>query len=131
MLLAYVQASVLLIQVAVLLQKSIRISDAVSRFSGDEFVIVLENLNENAQEALETVDQITKLILANLHELYHLGDVDCKSTASIGIVLFGLHGRTQQELLKHADIAIYYAKKSGCNRATVYDESMQKDTNIE
>jgi diguanylate cyclase (GGDEF)-like protein len=94
MLLAYVQASVLLIQVAERLQKSIRISDAVSRFGADEFVIVLENLNENAQEALEAADQITKLILANLNELYHLGYVDYKGTASIGIVLFGLHGST-------------------------------------
>ena len=42
MLLAYVQASVLLIQVAEQLQKSIRISDAVSRFGGDAFVIVLK-----------------------------------------------------------------------------------------
>ena len=57
-------------------------------------MIVLENLNKNAQEALEAVDQITKLTLANLNELYHLGGVDYKRTASIGIVLFGLHGST-------------------------------------
>ena len=63
-----------------------------------------ENSNKNAQEALEAVDKITKLILANLTELYHLVDVDYKRTASIGIVLFGLHGSTQQELLKHTDM---------------------------
>ena len=57
-------------------------------------MIVLENLNKNAQEALEAVDQITKLTLANLNELYHLGDVDYKRTASIGIVLFSLHAST-------------------------------------
>ena len=55
---------------------------------------MLENLNKNAQEALEAVDQITKLTLANLNELYHLVDVDYKRTASIGIVLFSLHGST-------------------------------------
>ncbi|MDE0925487.1 MAG: diguanylate cyclase [Methylophilaceae bacterium] len=90
-----------------------------------------ENSNKNTQEALEAVDKITKLILANLNELYHLVDVDYKRTASIGIVLFGLHGSTQQELLKHADIAMYHAKKSVCNRANIYDESMQKDADIE
>lgn len=53
-----------------------------------------KNSNKNAQEALQAVDKITNLILANLNELYHLGGVDYKRTASISIVLFGLHGST-------------------------------------
>jgi len=122
---------ILLIKVAERLKESVRESDTVSRFGGDEFVMVLENLNEQPEVALQEIDQIVKLILANLNQPYHLKDIDYLSTPSIGVALFGEHGRTQLELLKHADIAMYQAKKTGRNKASVYDKNMQKHEEIE
>lgn len=116
----------LLVQVAERLKDSVRESDTASRFGGDEFVLLLENLNENAQVALQEVDQITQKMIASLNAPYHLTGVDYLSTPSIGVALFGEHGRTQQALLKHADIAMYHAKRTGRNRVSIYDESMQK-----
>ena len=122
---------ILLIKVAERLKESVRESDTVSRFGGDEFVMVLENLTEQPEVALQEIDQIVKLILANLNQPYHLKDIDYLSTPSIGVALFGEHGRTQLELLKHADIAMYQAKKTGRNKASVYDKNMQKHEEIE
>ena len=80
---------------------------------------------------MQEIDQLVKLILANLNQPYHLKDIDYLSTPSIGVALFGEHGRTQLELLKHADIAMYQAKKTGRNKASVYDKNMQKHEEIE
>lgn len=118
----------LLVQVAERLTSAVRESDTVSRFGGDEFVLILENLNEEYAVALQEVDQIATVLLGNLNQPYQLVDVDegYISTPSIGIAMLGEHGRTQQELLKHADIAMYHAKKSGRISASVYDESMKE-----
>ena len=121
----------LLKQVAERLKESVRESDTVSRFGGDEFVLILENLNGDYQLALKEIDQITKLMLANLNQTYHLTDVDYMSSSSVGVAMMGEHGRTQQELLKHADIAMYHAKQSGRNAVSIYDSSMQKTMHLE
>lgn len=121
----------LLVQVAERLKESVRDSDTVSRFGGDEFVLILENLNEKSEVALQEIHQITKLMLANLNQPYHLIGVDYMSTPSIGVAMLDIHGKTQQDLLRHADIAMYHAKKSGRNVVSVYDESMQKAVDIE
>jgi predicted signal transduction protein with EAL and GGDEF domain len=45
--------------------------------------------------------------------------------------MMGEHGRTQQDLLRHADIAMYNAKKSGRNAVKVYVQKMEKEINLE
>jgi diguanylate cyclase (GGDEF)-like protein len=122
---------ILLTQVADRLKASVRESDTVSRFGGDEFVVILENLSDDYQTALNEINQITKLLLANLNQSYQLVGVDYMSSPSIGVAMLGEHGRTQQELLKHADIAMYHAKKSGRNAVSIYDESMYKAVDVE
>jgi len=118
----------LLVQVSARLKDSVRESDTVSRFGGDEFVMILENLNEHYSFALKEVNQIATQMLANLNEPYHLNNDDYMMTSSIGIAMLDVHGKTQQDLLKHADIAMYHAKQSGRNTFFVYDQSMQEIT---
>lgn len=121
----------LLKQVAIRLTESLRESDTVSRFGGDEFVVMLENLDEDFQLALSEVKKIAELILANLNQPYRLVDVEYVNTPSIGIAFLGEHGRTQSDLLRYADIAMYHAKQSGRNAVSIYEPSMEKSIGLQ
>jgi diguanylate cyclase (GGDEF)-like protein len=117
----------LLKQVAARLTESVRESDTVSRFGGDEFVVLLENLSAGYQDAVDETKKITQLILADLNKPYYLGLIEYISTPSIGVAFLGEHGETQDDLLKHADIAMYHAKQQR-NTISIYDDEMK--TNV-
>lgn len=112
----------LLKYVASLLRLFIRDFDTLSRISGDEFVIVLEELN-----AIQDVHGITSKIIQAFE-----GKVDVlgkKITLSLSIGVATMSGdseETPQGLLKKADIALYQAKTAGRNQFKVYVESEQK-----
>lgn len=114
----------LLLEVAHRLIGSVRESDTVSRFGGDEFVLILENLNERHGDAVNEVGLVTQQVLSNLSSPYQLLGLEYSCTASIGIAMFVTDGRTRQDLLKHADIAMYAAKQSGGNNYQFFNENM-------
>lgn len=93
----------------------VREGDTVSRVGGDEFMVMLENLHENAQEAAALAENIGKKILAAINQPFQLSDHECISTASIGITLFINHFFTVSEIQKQADLAMYAAKTAGRN----------------
>jgi diguanylate cyclase (GGDEF)-like protein/PAS domain S-box-containing protein len=95
---------------------SIRECDTVSRSGGDEFMVMLENLNENLEEATLQVEIIAKKILETISEPIQMAGHKCASTVSIGITLFINHVFSLSEIQKQADIAMYQAKKEGRNR---------------
>ena len=116
----------LLKEVANRLTACVREDDTVARLGGDEYVVLLENLSEKAIEAATQVEAIGTKILAALNKPYQLGTHEHHSTPSIGAALFSDHTETQEELLKHADIAMYQAKKAGRNTLRFYDPQMQQ-----
>ncbi len=115
----------LLQQVAERLTASVREGDTVARIGGDEFVVMLENLNESALEAATQAEAIGEKILTALNQPYQLAMHEYHSTASIGVALFSDHNQSQEDLLKHADIAMYQAKKVGRNALRFFDPQMQ------
>ena len=117
----------LLKQVAERLIGCVRESDTVARLGGDEFVVVLEDLSEDHAEAVTQVEIIGNQITTSLNRPYQLDAYEYYSTPSIGIAMFGDHGKSHEELLKHADIAMYQAKKAGRNRLHYFDAEMQKN----
>lgn len=119
----------LLQQVAKRLETCVRRSDSVARLGGDEFVVMLEGLSEQTLEAAAQTKIVGDKILASLNQSYRLALHDYRSTPSIGAVLFDDHQKSMDELLKHADIAMYQAKQDGRNTLRFFDPQMQEAVN--
>ena len=94
----------------------VREGDTVARMGGDEFMVMLENLNEDPNEAATLAEIIGNKILSALTQPFQLAGHECFSTASIGVTLFTNHRYTVSELQKQADIAMYQAKSAGRNK---------------
>ena len=115
----------LLKQVAQRIQECIRACDTIARVGGDEFVLLLEDLSEQALEAATQAECVGEKILGLFKRHFKIVDQEYTTTASIGVTLFCGHKQSIEELLKHADIAMYHAKTSGRNALRFFDPQMQ------
>jgi diguanylate cyclase (GGDEF)-like protein/PAS domain S-box-containing protein len=119
----------LLRQVAERLTSCVREGDTVARLGGDEFVVLLEDLSEHLLEAAAQTEVIGEKIIAALNQPYQLDSHVHQSTTSVGAALFSDHHQSLEDLLKHADIAMYQSKKLGRNRLSFFDPNMQEAIN--
>jgi len=119
----------LLQQVAERLTGCIREGDTVSRFGGDEYVVLLEGLSEQPIEAAAQAEDIANKILSSINKPYQLASHHYTSSTSIGITVFDDHQFEMEEMLKQADIAMYQAKRDGRNALRFYDPQMQASIN--
>lgn len=105
----------LLIQVGLRLAAHIRTEDFVARFGGDEFILLVNNLDANAEIASQQCNLMADKLLLILNEPYLLETHDWLISPSIGITLFlnDLHG---DEVIRRADNAMYQAKSQGKNQ---------------
>lgn len=115
----------LLVQVAERISSIIRATDLAARLGGDEFVVVFDNLGDDA----ETAAREAKKRAEELHDLinlpYPLQQSVFHCTISIGVNLFKGQRRSIDDLLRHADVAMYQAKDSGRNAIRFFDPNMQ------
>lgn len=109
----------LLKQVAVRLHRCLREGDAIARWGGDEFTLLLPHL-----KSAEDISQIAKRLLAALSEPFFLGTQEFYVTASLGLALSPYDGEDVDTLLKHADAAMYQAKRQGKNNFQLYFEEI-------
>ena len=91
----------------------------VSRLGGDEFTLMLPLLKDPEDAGL-----VARRINEALNEPFMIGDHEVFISASIGISLFPLDGRDAEELIKYADLAMYYAKEQGKNCYQYYKSSL-------
>jgi diguanylate cyclase (GGDEF)-like protein/PAS domain S-box-containing protein len=117
----------LLIEVARRLQQCIRDGDTVSRFGGDEFVLLLEGLSDEVAHAAVQARGVGEKVLETLSQPYLLDGCEFHSSSSMGITLFVNYQEKLDELLKQADTAMYEAKKSGRNTLRFFDPVMQEE----
>lgn len=119
----------LLMDVATRLTNCVREIDTVARIGGDEFVVMLRELNDNRDESLAQAQTISEKIRLALSEPYqlsvsHVGLPDVtvthRCTASIGVAVFVGHEGNEDDVLKWADSAMYQAKDAGRNRVRFY-----------
>ena len=111
----------LLVKVSKLINKGLRASDNLSRLGGDEFTVIVNNIDkiENLSRIIQTiVDTFIEPIVIQNNNLY--------INMSIGISIYPNDAKDVNNLLKHADSAMYKAKESGRNTYCFYDEEMTK-----
>ena len=117
----------LLIEVSKRLQVCVREGDTLSRFGGDEFVLLLEGLSEESATAAVQARGVGDKILEALNQPYNLAGEEFHSSSSIGVTLFSNYQKNLDELLKQADTAMYEAKKAGRNTLRFFDPLMQEE----
>ena len=116
----------LLIEVARRIYACVREMDTVARLGGDEFVILVEELNVDAQEASQKIALIAEKIRSALTLPYLINGNEYHSSPSIGVCLYHGNGESAEDLLRHADMAMYHAKDSGRNTVRFFDPFMQQ-----
>lgn len=114
------------------LKRCVREMDTVARFGGDEFVVLIGDLDaDNAESRSQAVILAEKiraaLAMPYVLKIQHGGSaettVEHQCTASIGVALFSRHEASQDNILRRADTAMYRAKQAGCNLIRFYDST--------
>jgi diguanylate cyclase (GGDEF)-like protein/PAS domain S-box-containing protein len=102
----------LLVKVARRLRALVRQADTVARLGGDEFVVLIEELGADAAAAQHHVAAVADKVTRILNQEYQLGELHYSCTISIGWHLFCGDQSDPDEILKHADTAMYLAKRN-------------------
>jgi diguanylate cyclase (GGDEF)-like protein len=116
----------LLCEVAQRIKSCVRKSDTVSRFGGDEFIVLLENIDPQFAPTAVLAGQVAEKILNSVLQPYELERHRHQISASIGVALFPEDEKTLEDLMRHADIAMYQSKQAGRNTIRFFDPSMQQ-----
>ncbi|WP_172959661.1 EAL domain-containing protein [Thiomicrorhabdus aquaedulcis] len=98
----------------------IRKQDTLSRIGGDEFVLMLDEINST--QALYTAQKIVSLLVAP----YFIDGLEMNISASIGLAIYPEHAQDFDSLLKYSDVAMYQSKTNGRNSCTVFENWMIK-----
>jgi len=101
------------------IQENINKNDMVARIGGDEFVIVTQNF-----KSLEDLRRLANKILIEFNRPFKIENHDIIISTSIGISIFPEHGNAANELLSHADAAMYFAKELGGSQVQFYTKKM-------
>ncbi len=117
----------LLAAVAERISASAMTGATVARFGGDEFVVMLPDLQTpDLRQAVFRAEDVVDRVLASFERPFRLESFEHTCTASIGIALFSTPLRSFDDVLKQADIAMYEAKGAGRNAFRFFDPEMQR-----
>ncbi|MDP1612979.1 MAG: diguanylate cyclase [Sulfuritalea sp.] len=114
----------LLVEVARRLQACVREGDTVARLAGDEFVVMLEELDESPEAATGQAESVAAKIIEQLGQVHRFGDIEHHAGASVGIALFRDKTPDVDELIRRADLAMYQAKAAGRNTWRLFNEGL-------
>ena len=109
----------LLAQVATRISDVTRNYDLLARFGGDEFVMIMSNVDNKSD-----VIYVAEKIIASFKDTFNLPATSIQITTSIGISIYPEDGRDPSELLKNADLAMYRAKADGRNCYQFFNSEM-------
>lgn len=112
-----------LTDMAMEIEHQFRHTDILGRIGGDEFVVLFREL-----PSLELLKQRCQQLIDNLHRSYKNGKESLPFSISIGIALYPEHGKSYDELFKHADRALYESKNRGKSTYSIYKPSFLTQT---
>jgi len=115
----------LLIEVANRIRNSVRVTDIVARFGGDEFTVLLDEAKSKKELSL-----IAKKIQLAVEPVIKIRNQDLYVTTSIGIAYFPECGLEPQTLMKSADIALYRAKEIGRNKFQFFTNELNEQARL-
>lgn len=113
-------------EVARRLKLTLRDSDTVARLGGDEFVVILEGYKSN-----DNISHVARKMLAVISEPMQLSNENVGVSPSIGIALFPDDAQNGNELMKHADVAMYHAKEAGRNNFQFFIKEMNEKAHMQ
>jgi diguanylate cyclase (GGDEF)-like protein len=120
--LGHVAGDVLLVRAAERVSSCVRKADLVARLGGDEFTVGLTDLRDPADAAA-----VARMLSEALAKPFDVGHGETFVSASIGIAVYPSDGTTAQELLRHADMAMYRAKEEGRGAHVFFEEGMNRE----
>ena len=103
-----------------------RQEDCVARMGGDEFIIILTELDTNLEQAADKARKGAENIRSYISAPCRIEGYEMHITPSIGVSLFPKHDKSTDDILKQADAAMYKAKGAGTNEIRFFLPSMQK-----
>ena len=115
----------MLVETANRLQNCVQRGATIARLGADEFVVMIENLDEGEHAAAAHAEALGGKIHAALNLPYLFNGYEHFCTASIGVTLFHSSAKTLEETLKRADVALFQAKKAGRNMLRFFDPVIQ------
>ncbi len=114
-----------LIEISKRLKKHIRKSDIVARFGGDEFLIMINDIDKHH---IKKVVDIAEKILKDIKKPIIVNNIENRVSASIGISIYPDDGDNIHILIKNADMSMYKSKNAGKDRITFYENKMSKES---
>jgi diguanylate cyclase (GGDEF)-like protein/PAS domain S-box-containing protein len=109
----------LLKELALRIRAALRQSDVLARISGDEFVVVLEDLDDE-----EAPERVARKILEEVRRPFHIEGHEIHVSGSLGLALHPEDGTDAETLLKNADAAMYHAKELGRNSFRMFSAEL-------
>ncbi|MBN2346607.1 MAG: GGDEF domain-containing protein [Candidatus Aminicenantes bacterium] len=121
----HLRGSETLKEIAAVMKTKFRSTDLLAKYGGDEFVVILPQTDGvGAYLAAERLRESIE------REPFPGAETQPQKriTISVGLASYPEHGTSDQEILNHADKALYFAKETGRNRTVIYDEAIEKET---
>ncbi len=112
----------LLQEMARRLTHTLRASDVIARFGGDEFAVLLPEINDATEVA-----GVANKVLSALIQPVRVAEHECRVTASIGISTYPDDAQDEQSLMKNVDMAMYLAKAEGKNNYQFYSQEIRAE----
>ena len=116
----------LLSWVASRLQMRLRDTDTAARLGGDEFAVILPSLSNHLDKAIQQAERIAESLNQSIARPIFAGGYEMHVEASIGVASFPRLEEHSLEVLRHADAAMYEAKKAGRNCVRIFNDAIGK-----